>query len=527
MTTAAPRSSGRLGMISANARGPPVEAAIATTLVAASGDFLGTVSLRIAAASGVGFRTPPMFIARAASSADLSCSRTVDRSMLTGPDGFLTNSRAPRSSARRVISFPSSEPAALNITTGRGISAMICSSACKPFRRGISMSRVTISGLRARIFCNASTPSPAVPITQNGPLDSTISAISLRMNALSSTTNTVAAFSVISVTTIGLDLPEDAFARIHGRKEGPRFTEEAFDFSENEEPARSERAMECREECVLCRAFEVDDHVATEDEMGVLGPWLAGEEIVALEADQSPDLWKHRVRSGNLREILSAQRRRRVTESRVGIAGALCVRETLGIDVRANDLDVLEPRLFVSLGGVLVHQDANRIWLFTRRASRAPDARLPLTALPQRRNDFVLDHGIRVPVPEELRHVHGQRSNQAIVFVRIAVERRRVIAGRHGLFGTHAYGDAAAQALVLVAGASEPSIARDLLDQRLETRVVSIDPRRVSGQERPDACVAFRSVREMPSSAAERLRRSCGSSGASATPFSATSRALS
>src|SRR6266404_305724 len=527
MTTAAPRSSGRLGMISANARGPPVEAAIATTLVAASGDFLGTVSLRIAAASGVGVRTPPMFIARAASSADLSCSRTVDRSMLTGPYGFLTISRAPRSSARRVISLPSSEPAALNITTGRGISAMICSSACRPLRRGISMSRVTISGLSARIFCNASTPSPAVPITRNGPLDSTISAISLRMNALSSTTNTVAALSVISVTTIGLDLSEDAFARIHGRKEGPRFTEEAFDLSEDEEPARSERPMECREQCVLCRAFEVNDHVATQDEMGVFGSWLVGEEIVALEADQSPDLGKHRVKSGDLGEILRAHRRRRVTQSRVGIAGALRVRETLGIDVRADDLDVLEPRAFVPLGGVLVHQDADRIWLFARRASRAPDARLRLTAFPQGGNDFVLDRGIRVPVPKKLRHVDGQRSNQAIVFARISVQCRRILSGCRGMLGAHAHGDAPAQAPVLVAGAPEPSVARDLLDQRLETRVVSIDPGRVSGQERPDACVAFRSVREMASRAAERLRRSCGSSGASATPFSATSRALS
>src|SRR6266550_2166593 len=527
MTTAAPRSSGRLGMISASARGPPVEAAIATTLVAASGDFLGIVSLRITEASGAGVRRPPMFMARAASSAAFSCSRTVDRSMLTGPDGFLTNSSAPRSSARSVISFPSSEPAALNITTGRGISAMICSSACKPLRRGISMSRVTISGLRARIFCNASTPSPAVPITRNGPLDSTISAISLRMNALSSTTNTVAALSVISVTTIGLDLPEDAFARIHRRKEGPRFTKEAFYLSENEEPARSERAMKRREQCVLCRAFEVDNHVATEDEMRVLGPWPVGEEIAALEADQPPDLGKHCVKSGNIREILSAQRRRRVTQSRVGIAGALCVRETLGIDVRADDLDALEPRVFVPLRGVLVHQDADRIWLFARRASRAPDARLPLTALPQGGNDFVLDHGIRVPVPKKLRHVDGQRSNQAIIFARISVQCRRVLSGCRGMLGAHAHGDAPAQAPVLVAGASEPSIARDLLDQRLETRVVSIDPRRLSGQERPDACVAFRSVREMPSSAAERLRRSCGTSGASATPFSATSRALS
>ena len=52
--------------------------------------------------------------------------------MLIGPDGFLTNSTAPRSSARNVISFPRSEPAALSMTTGRAIPRIIVLQHLKP-----------------------------------------------------------------------------------------------------------------------------------------------------------------------------------------------------------------------------------------------------------------------------------------------------------------------------------------------------------------------------------------------------------
>ena len=138
MSTAASRFSRRWGMISPSARGPPVDAAIATTSVADVIPFFRGSSLRTGAAAFGGVRTPAMFTALAAFSAEISASRTASRSMLIGPDGFLTNSMAPRSSARSVISLPRSDPAALNMTTGRGISLMICSRACSPSRRGIS-----------------------------------------------------------------------------------------------------------------------------------------------------------------------------------------------------------------------------------------------------------------------------------------------------------------------------------------------------------------------------------------------------
>src|SRR5437868_2156747 len=312
ITTAAPRSSGSRGIISASARGPPVEEAIATTFVSASGDFVGA-GTECAVTDGVGARIPFMLTVRAASSADISCSRTDDRSMLTGPDGFRTNSSAPRSSARRVISFPSSEPAALSITTGRGISAMICSSACKPFSRGISMSRVTMSGLRTRIRCRASTPSPAVPTTWNIPLDSTSSAMSFRMKALSSTTSTVVRFSFAAVM-IKLDLAEDPLARVDRREKISRLAEKGFDFSQHQKSARRQRPMHFEEQRVLRFALEVDDDVAAEQEVNVFYRKPVAEQVARLESHQATHLGNHRVQSGDLREVSIAQSGRRFSE---------------------------------------------------------------------------------------------------------------------------------------------------------------------------------------------------------------------
>src|SRR5690348_10472921 len=53
------------------------------------------------------------------------------------------------------------------------------------------MSSVTISGSRAWICFNASSPLRAVPATRNSPLVDRISLTNFRMNALSSTTRTV------------------------------------------------------------------------------------------------------------------------------------------------------------------------------------------------------------------------------------------------------------------------------------------------------------------------------------------------
>src|SRR2546423_9921753 len=69
ITTAAASCAGRRGMISASARGPPVDDAIATTLLAASG--FGLLPEAIVEAEVVGAAdTLRMLTARAASSAD-------------------------------------------------------------------------------------------------------------------------------------------------------------------------------------------------------------------------------------------------------------------------------------------------------------------------------------------------------------------------------------------------------------------------------------------------------------------------
>src|SRR6185437_4718982 len=60
-----------------------------------------------------------------------------------------------------------------------------------PSSSGISTSIVTRSGLSECTLLSASRPLRAVPTTRKPPAPSTISATSLRMNALSSTTSTV------------------------------------------------------------------------------------------------------------------------------------------------------------------------------------------------------------------------------------------------------------------------------------------------------------------------------------------------
>src|SRR5689334_3522204 len=60
-----------------------------------------------------------------------------------------------------------------------------------PSSSGISTSMVTRSGFNACTLFSASRPLRAVPTTRKSPAPSTISATSLRMNALSSTTSTV------------------------------------------------------------------------------------------------------------------------------------------------------------------------------------------------------------------------------------------------------------------------------------------------------------------------------------------------
>jgi hypothetical protein len=68
--------------------------------------------------------------------------------------------------------------------------ALISRSALSPSWRGISISSVMRSGLRARAFSTPSIPSRAVPTTLNAGSEAIISEIIFRINAESSTTNT-------------------------------------------------------------------------------------------------------------------------------------------------------------------------------------------------------------------------------------------------------------------------------------------------------------------------------------------------
>src|SRR6185437_11154141 len=94
ITTAAGRVAGSWGTISASARGPPVEDATTTSCVAATRGSTSSGGGEIVSrptTDGGGAS-----VARAAApSASIRRSRTIGRSRLTGPEGFLTKSTAP------------------------------------------------------------------------------------------------------------------------------------------------------------------------------------------------------------------------------------------------------------------------------------------------------------------------------------------------------------------------------------------------------------------------------------------------
>ena len=193
MSTAASRSRGSFGITCVSAAGPPVEDAIHTTCRTALSIAKPREAIGLAETNRrdrASTFTPRKFVHDAARSASSNSSRTRPRSRLIGPEGLRTKSTAPNSRARSVASAPPSAPPALSITTGRGNSLMMYPSASSPSRPGISMSRVTMSGLSACTLRSASAPSRAVPITVNSPLDATTSLTMRRMNALSSTTST-------------------------------------------------------------------------------------------------------------------------------------------------------------------------------------------------------------------------------------------------------------------------------------------------------------------------------------------------
>lgn len=103
--------------------------------------------------------------------------------------GLPTQSTAPSSRARRVISAPAWVRLE-TMTTGIGRRRMIFSRNSMPFMFGISMSRVTTSGFRALIMPRASNGSPAAPTTSISGSRVRAAVIRLRMVAESSTTRT-------------------------------------------------------------------------------------------------------------------------------------------------------------------------------------------------------------------------------------------------------------------------------------------------------------------------------------------------
>ena len=103
--------------------------------------------------------------------------------------GLATKSMAPSARALKVEYAPSFE-CVLKTMTGSGAPRMIMRRVSMPSMRGISRSRVTMSGWSSSILRRAKAPSMAVPTTSMSGSRSRIIGISFRMRAESSTTRT-------------------------------------------------------------------------------------------------------------------------------------------------------------------------------------------------------------------------------------------------------------------------------------------------------------------------------------------------
>src|SRR6185312_14944353 len=97
-----------------------------------------------------------------------------------------------------------------------------------------------------------------------------------------------------------------------------------------------------------------------------------------------------------------------------------------------------------------------------RRTPGAPDTDRRRLAVPERRHDARRQHGVDLPIAEELRDVDGERIEQPIVLRSVGVEDVRVVVVGVNAARAHAHGDPAAQAFLFVARAAEPAVGGDL-----------------------------------------------------------------
>ena len=234
-----------------------------------------------------------------------------------------------------------------------------------------------------------------------------------------------------------------------------------------------------RNQHVLSFALEVDDDVAAHEEMDVLewrlGPQAgrcteksrdAGPPAASCACPPPPGSSAHGARPACRQERSRHRARARPRRD-----------TSASMSVPTIDTDSSCARWFVS-AACLCMRIANGVRLLSRRAARAPDAELPLTPIPQRGNDLLLDDGVGLPVAEELRDVDRERSHETLVLPRIGVENSRVLGVARRAFRAHPNGDAPAQALVLVAGALKSAVARDLVHERPKFPVVALDQHR-------------------------------------------------
>src|SRR5947209_8730219 len=103
--------------------------------------------------------------------------------------------------------------------------------------------------------------------------------------------------------------------------------------------------MKFRKQPVLCLTLEVNDDVATENQLNVPHRRPESQQVVALEPHELFDFRHDRPQPGDLWEVPVAQRERRVDQRGFRVEATLRFAEYFIVDVSAQYLDVIQSPL--------------------------------------------------------------------------------------------------------------------------------------------------------------------------------------
>src|SRR5690606_8705309 len=115
-----------------------------------------------------------------------------------------------------------------------------------------------------------------------------------------------------------------------------------------------------------------------------------------------------------------------------------------------------DPVLQTMRPGVLEEKDRHRVGFLSGRAPGAPDADFRCVQREEGRHDLLAERLPDLVVPKELADVDRHRREEALEFLRIALQDGGVIRVAMRAACAHAYGQSSPQALLLVSLGVEP-----------------------------------------------------------------------